>query len=651
MQLPQAALWSLLLAGADAQFRALRRDSGLCSVEIVNTVVKTYTITTSEEVVLPCKTGGNESGPAPTGDGGNGPGVPSAPSASSTSSPEVPDSPDSPVAPPKPGKGENIDSNLPFDSLIPSGYFPDVTIEEPSVPITSLTPPTSTASVPGNDDEDDVDEDSPVDEEPSSTKKADAPAATATDATEPVETDATEPDESKTVDPSEPKETESSEPSLPEDEDEDDEDATEPEVSQTPDPSTPEVSETPKPADPEDNDSSEVEPSDDASTPEPTPTSTPPAEEDNEDDEDEEPADTTTAEAETTTAAPEEEPEETSTVASSTSTKEPEPTLPARNYPADIVDKLQDESMEKLKEHLKRNASPGCTLENAAVRREWGDLSVAERKEYSKAVQCLQNKPAKTPSNVAAGAKSRFDDFVVTHIQQTGTIHNTANFLAWHRYYTWAYETALRDECGYTGYQPYWNWDRYANDPVNSPIFDGGEGSLGGNSNGGGCAQTGPFDELKVNMGPGYNLNYNPRCLKRDVQRRFAQQCTADKTMSVLNENSITRFQDHMQYSNGIHAGGHFTIGGDPGGDVFTSPGDPVFYLHHAMIDRVWWIWQLQDLDTRLSAVGGSVGGGSNRQGTLQDSVSLGYAGESTVLGELMNTMGGKGGAFCYIYV
>lgn len=57
-----------------------------------------------------------------------------------------------------------------------------------------------------------------------------------------------------------------------------------------------------------------------------------------------------------------------------------------------------------------------------------GDLSVAERKEYTKAVQCLMNLPAKTPSNVAAGAKSRYDDFVVTHIQQTNTIHNTVGF-------------------------------------------------------------------------------------------------------------------------------------------------------------------------------------------------------------------------------
>jgi tyrosinase len=77
-----------------------------------------------------------------------------------------------------------------------------------------------------------------------------------------------------------------------------------------------------------------------------------------------------------------------------------------------------------------------------------------EKLNYIDALKCLASKPAKTPSAIAAGAKSRYDDFVVTHIQQTMTIHGTANFLSWHRYYLLAYEDALRNECGYKGYQP-----------------------------------------------------------------------------------------------------------------------------------------------------------------------------------------------------
>ncbi|KAG9253025.1 uncharacterized protein F5Z01DRAFT_658993 [Emericellopsis atlantica] len=261
------------------------------------------------------------------------------------------------------------------------------------------------------------------------------------------------------------------------------------------------------------------------------------------------------------------------------------------------------------------------------------------------------NKPAKTPANVASGAKSRYDDFVATHIQQTGSIHNTANFLTWHRYYTWAYETALRDECGYKGFQPYWNWDRYADDPVNSPLFNGNASSIGGNSVNGDCAETGPFEKLTVNLGPGSSLNYNPRCLTRAVSRDNAQQCTADKTFNLISQSStIASFQETMQTPWGVHAGGHFTIGGDPGGDLFVSPGDPAFFLHHAMVDRVYWLWQLQDLDTRLSAVAGSVTG-SSRQGSLDDDVNLGYSGPGVTLGSLLDTMGGKDGAFCYFYM
>jgi hypothetical protein len=48
----------------------------------------------------------------------------------------------------------------------------------------------------------------------------------------------------------------------------------------------------------------------------------------------------------------------------------------------------------------------------------------------------------------------KFDDFIVTHIQQTLTIHFTGNFMPWHRWFVYIYEKALRDECGYTGYQP-----------------------------------------------------------------------------------------------------------------------------------------------------------------------------------------------------
>ena len=80
-------------------------------------------------------------------------------------------------------------------------------------------------------------------------------------------------------------------------------------------------------------------------------------------------------------------------------------------------------------------------------------LSNTEKVAYSSAVKCLQSTPSKSES-FCPGCKSRYDDFVAVHINQTLTIHGTANFLSWHRYFTWSFETALRNECGYQGWQP-----------------------------------------------------------------------------------------------------------------------------------------------------------------------------------------------------
>lgn len=150
----------------------------------------------------------------------------------------------------------------------------------------------------------------------------------------------------------------------------------------------------------------------------------------------------------------------------------------AANQLAAIAQLAFNATLEEVSTSATKRAPGNCNPKNLRVRREWyvsrgtcthktrmvsdmtnllmyrNKLSSAERKAYTKAVLCLQSKPAKTPASVAPGAKTRYDDFVATHINQTLSIHYTGNFLSWHRYYTWVYEEALRTECGYTGTQP-----------------------------------------------------------------------------------------------------------------------------------------------------------------------------------------------------
>ncbi|KAH6659073.1 tyrosinase central domain-containing protein [Truncatella angustata] len=370
---------------------------------------------------------------------------------------------------------------------------------------------------------------------------------------------------------------------------------------------------------------------------------------------------------------------------------------PGSRYPEDATDILAKQGLRNLEKYLKRNpAQGGCSIETATKRYEWGDLSAHERKDYIDAVLCLQALPPTSDPTVVPGARSRFDDFVGVHIQMSGSVHATANFLTWHRYFTWLYEKALREECGYRGYQPYWNWGRYASDPIHSPIFDGTETSMSGNglyspydgvtfplypppynilpaSEGGGCVTTGPFANMTVNLGPVFpglpdvppnpqadGLGPNPRCLRRDINVHAARETTTNYTESlIVNSNNVYWFQTTMNGRAelgqwGVHTSGHFTIGGDPGGDFFVSPGDPAFYLHHGQIDRVYWIWQLLDLENRLSDVGGTITPANSppsRNGTLDDVLDLGVLGEAVRLGDALDTVGGVGGKFCYVYV
>ncbi|KAH6638846.1 hypothetical protein C7974DRAFT_122363 [Boeremia exigua] len=368
---------------------------------------------------------------------------------------------------------------------------------------------------------------------------------------------------------------------------------------------------------------------------------------------------------------------------------------------ADQLNELSSFAQQQVNATLAENSNKRgtCNIFNVAVRREWGALSKKERKSYTDAVLCLQKKQTNTPASVLPGARSRYDDWVGTHINQTLTIHYTGTFLAWHRYFTWQYEQALRNECGYKGYQPYWNWALTAKTGLEkSPIFDGSDSSMSGNGEfipgrgnvilggdglpeipvpagtGGGCVTSGPFKDMSVNLGPvnlaltdgtyaanGNGLSYNPRCLKRDLTD-YTNKKWANATSVVsliLNNKDIESFQMEMQGvpgsgSIGVHGGGHFSLGGDPGRDLFVSPGDPMFFLHHSAIDRTWWIWQQLDRKTRqseqgISGTGTFLNAPPSPDTTLDTPIDLGYAGGSVLtMNDLMSTTEGP---LCYIYL
>ena len=65
--------------------------------------------------------------------------------------------------------------------------------------------------------------------------------------------------------------------------------------------------------------------------------------------------------------------------------------------------------------------------------------------------------------------------------------------------------------------------------------------------------------------------------------------------------------------------------------------------MHHAMLDRVWWIWQMQDPEKRMNVLPDTP--------AKDDYVDLNWTANRTDTWDLLDSIGGRGGQFCYIYV
>ncbi|VUC27282.1 unnamed protein product [Clonostachys rosea] len=292
------------------------------------------------------------------------------------------------------------------------------------------------------------------------------------------------------------------------------------------------------------------------------------------------------------------------------------------------------------------------------VRREWRTLSVQNRQKYLQSLKCLMKKPPQTSKDVIPGVRSRYDDFLGTHIVNADSVHFVGVFYPYHRLLLHAFEEEL-STCGWKDGIPYWDWtkdapglDNVTDVFFNSPIFDTKHG-FGGNGpwipgnfdnpapgqtvntpwdvpdrTGGGCIQDGPFAGLQTNLGPGNGTAYNPHCVQRD----FAPLTFASMSgpLAVLTGLALPNFGwfDRVTESS-FHAGGHWAVGGlygtmtdkwasrkypEPLHFSFTRAAwtniselaaDPIFWSHHANLDRAWWSWQKRNLRKRLTDVSG----------------------------------------------
>ncbi|MFB7864879.1 tyrosinase family protein [Streptomyces sp. NPDC056069] len=198
----------------------------------------------------------------------------------------------------------------------------------------------------------------------------------------------------------------------------------------------------------------------------------------------------------------------------------------------------------------------------------------------------------------------RYDTFVTTHnafiMSDTDTSdrvgHRSPSFLPWHRRFLIEFERALQSVDA-TVTLPYWDWtaDRTSRSSLWAPDFLGGTGrARDGQVLDGAFARAGNRWTVNVRVdGRDY--------LRRDLGAGGRQLPTRAEVDSVLAmetydtapwNSSSDGFRNHLEGWRGVnlHNRVHVWVGGQMATGV--SPNDPVFWMHHAFVDKLWADWQ-----------------------------------------------------------
>ncbi|KAK0615237.1 hypothetical protein B0T17DRAFT_381458 [Bombardia bombarda] len=291
---------------------------------------------------------------------------------------------------------------------------------------------------------------------------------------------------------------------------------------------------------------------------------------------------------------------------------------------------------------------------NITVRREWRSLDPSEKTNFVNAIHCI----AKTPSSWEQNRNTTiYDDFAILHGGIGSWCHRSASFLPWHRYTLAIFENILKTKCGFEGAIPYWDWSLDWANLANSSIWSsssgfGGDGDpLGTETVGGGrCVTDGPFSDLRPII---YNHTYIPHCISRgfkDIKTNITGQISGrpfspESMGAILGKQTYKEFVKEVE--NQLHNSLHQSVNGDF--KAMTAANDPLFYVHHAQLDRMWWRWQREKPEVRLHEYSGRHMFNSTN-GTASVNDMLLYAGFAKDM-PVASVMDTEGRFLCYRYM
>lgn len=273
------------------------------------------------------------------------------------------------------------------------------------------------------------------------------------------------------------------------------------------------------------------------------------------------------------------------------------------------------------------------------VRKNAKNLSAQERLDFTNAILALKNRPSPYEQGL-----NYYDQFVMWHRNSfycdTMAAHMGPAFLPWHRQFLLMFENALSEAAGKQITLPYWDWtDNASTQAVFADDLMGGDG----NPIEAYAVTTGPFRKgnwafavVDQPQADPYGLRYLTRrfgsfpgvprlpatadidnamgvtaydaapwdvtpgpaaSFRNNLEgwRNNTGEACEDSLMNPLHDSTPT---PHVMH-NGVHLWvcGMFDVPnvGDsiPGTMAYnTSLNDPVFWLHHANVDRLWAMWE-----------------------------------------------------------
>jgi hypothetical protein len=180
---------------------------------------------------------------------------------------------------------------------------------------------------------------------------------------------------------------------------------------------------------------------------------------------------------------------------------------------------------------------------------------------YRKAISAMQALPATNPLSWAYQAAIHGTTLAGMQVAWNTCEHGTDFFWSWHRMYLYWFERIIRKFSGEPCWAlPYWDWAPGAEFQLPAPFRDTSSELYTPNRN------------PTMNSGAG---SLNPGAVS--VSGAFS-------STSFLTANSIVQ---------GPHGSVHVEVGGWMG-SVPTAAQDPIFYVHHSNVDRLWNLWLAQ---------------------------------------------------------